>query len=93
MRSEDGSYLVDGSAEIKKVELLYNKDVEADDFTTIAGLLINEMGHVPAVGEKLEFKGLQFEVVEADSQRVNRVRLRQIEDPASGSNKYEPVEG
>jgi putative hemolysin len=78
-RSEDGSYLVDGSAEIKKVELLYNKDVEADDFTTVAGLLINELGHVPAVGEKLEFKGLQFEVLEADSQRVSRVRLRRID--------------
>lgn len=78
-RSEDGSYLVDGSAEIKKVELLYNKDVEADDFTTVAGLLINELGHVPAVGEKLEFKGLQFEVIEADSQRVSRVRLRRID--------------
>ncbi|MGA9771061.1 MAG: hemolysin family protein [Blastocatellia bacterium] len=93
VRSEDGSYLVDGSAEIKKVELLYNKDVEADDFTTVAGLLINELGHVPAVGEKLEFKGLQFEVIEADSQRVNRVRLRQMEDPAGSSNKYEPLEG
>jgi magnesium and cobalt exporter, CNNM family len=75
--SEDGSYLVDGSAEIKKVELLFDRDVEADDFTTVAGLLINELGHVPAVGEKLEFKGIQFEVVEADNQRVNRVRLRQ----------------
>lgn len=80
VRGEDGSYLVDGSAEIKKVELLYDKDVEADDFTTVAGLLINELGHVPAVGEKLEFKGLQFEVVEADSQRVNRVRLRRIDE-------------
>jgi magnesium and cobalt exporter, CNNM family len=79
VRSEDGSYLVDGSAEIKKVELLYNKEVEADDFTTVAGLLINELGHVPAVGEKLDFKGLQFEVVEADNQRVNRVRLRRID--------------
>lgn len=80
VKGDDGSYLIDGSAEIKKVELLFNKDVEADDFTTIAGLLINELGHVPAVGEKLELKGLQFEVVEADNQRVNRVRLRLIEE-------------
>jgi putative hemolysin len=84
VQGEDGSYLVDGSAEIKKVELLYNKDVEADDFTTVAGLLINELGHVPVVGEKLEFKGLQFEVVEADGQRVTRVRLRSIDKGESG---------
>ncbi|HWN98735.1 MAG TPA: hemolysin family protein [Blastocatellia bacterium] len=81
---EDGSYLVNGSAEIRKVELLFDREVEADDFTTVAGLITNELGHVPAVGEKLEFKGLLFEVVEADSKHVNRVRLREIDEPAAG---------
>ncbi|HXG68030.1 MAG TPA: hemolysin family protein [Blastocatellia bacterium] len=87
VRAEDGSYLVEGSAEIRKVELLYDKEVEADDFTTVAGLIIKEMGHVPAVGEKLEFKGLQFEVVDANSKRINRVRLRAIEDVESGKQQ------
>jgi len=50
----DGSYLIAGSAEIRKVEMLYNKEVEADDFTTVAGLIINELGHMPVVGEKLD---------------------------------------
>jgi putative hemolysin len=84
VQAEDGSFLVDGSAEIRKVELLYGKEVEADDFTTIAGLIISELGHVPTIGEKLDFKGLQFEVVEADSKRVNRVRLRRLEGAADG---------
>jgi putative hemolysin len=84
VREEGGSYLIDGSAEIRKVELLFDREVEADDFTTVAGLIINELGHVPAVGEKLEFKGLQFEVVEADNKHVNRVRLSRIDEPASG---------
>ena len=44
VKEQDGSYLVDGSAEIRKVELLYNKEVQADDFTTVAGLLISELG-------------------------------------------------
>ncbi|HLG14868.1 MAG TPA: hemolysin family protein [Blastocatellia bacterium] len=79
VKADDGSYIVDGSAEIRTIELLYGRELEADDFTTLAGLIINELGHVPAVGEKLEFKGLQFEVVDADSRRVNRVRLRAAE--------------
>jgi CBS domain containing-hemolysin-like protein len=78
-RAEDGSYLVDGRAEIRKIELLYDREVEADDFTTVAGLIINELGHVPAAGEKLEYKGLRFEIIDSDGQRVNRVRLRPIE--------------
>jgi len=28
IRTEDGSYLIDGSAEIRKVELLYDKEIE-----------------------------------------------------------------
>ncbi|HET9533163.1 MAG TPA: hemolysin family protein [Blastocatellia bacterium] len=84
VKSEDGSYIVDGSAEIRKVELLYDKEVEADDFTTVAGLIINELGHMPSVGEKVECKGLQFEVIDADSKRVNRVRLRSVDQPETG---------
>jgi CBS domain containing-hemolysin-like protein len=82
--TEDGSYLVDGRAEIRKVEVLFDREVEADDFTTVAGLIINELGHMPTVGEKLEFKGLEFEVIDADNKRVNRVRLRAASQEGGG---------
>jgi len=82
VESEQGSYLIDGGTEIRKIELLYDRELEADDFTTVAGLMINQLGHVPETGEKLDFKGLRFEVVEADGKRVNRVRLNRIEAPA-----------
>jgi CBS domain containing-hemolysin-like protein len=84
VKGEDGSYLVDGAAEIRKVELLFDKEIEADDFTTVAGLIINELGHVPGVGEKLQYKGLEFEVAEADSRRISRVRLRPIQSDDQG---------
>jgi len=87
IQTEDGSYLIDGSAEIRKVELLFDQEVEADDFTTVAGLIIKQLGHVPAAGEKLDFKGLRFEVVDADGKRVSRVRLRSIDQPATGQNQ------
>jgi putative hemolysin len=79
----DGSYVLDGSTEIRVVEDLFDKEVEADDFTTIAGLLITTMNRVPAVGEKVEFKGIAFEVIDADNKRVNRVRLQAVESLAA----------
>jgi CBS domain containing-hemolysin-like protein len=85
--AEDGSYVLDGSAEIKIVEELFDKEVEADDFTTIAGLMITEMNRVPAEGEKLRFKGIEFEVLEGDGQRVNKVRLRSIEQPEGNESE------
>jgi putative hemolysin len=75
-KMDDGSYLVDGGTEIEKVELIFDKELEAHEFTTVAGLVINELGHLPAVGEKLRFNGLEFEVADADNRRINKVKLQ-----------------
>ena len=55
-------------------------EIEADDFTTIAGLVISEKGYVPHAGERLTFRGLDVEVLEADDRRINRLRLRRAEE-------------
>ena len=85
--AEDGSYILEGGTEIKIVEDLFDKEIEADDFTTIAGLIINVMNRVPAEGEKLEFKGLEFEVLESEGQRVNKVRIRVIKQQGVGESE------
>ena len=73
----DGSYEVLGSTEIGKIERLFDMEIEDDDFTTIAGLVINESGKVPAAGERLTIRGLEVEVIEADDRRILRLRVRQ----------------
>jgi CBS domain containing-hemolysin-like protein len=76
VESVEGSYDVLGSTQIGKIERLFDMEIEADDFTTIAGLVINESGKVPAVGELRIFRGLEVEVLEADERRIIRVRVR-----------------
>jgi putative hemolysin len=72
----DGAYEVLGSTEIGKIERLFGVEIEDDDFTTIAGLVINESGKVPRSGEHLTFHGLDVEVLEADERRIGRLRLK-----------------
>ncbi|HXQ71509.1 MAG TPA: hemolysin family protein [Pyrinomonadaceae bacterium] len=72
----DGFYEVPGSTEIGKIEQVFDMEIEADDFTTIAGLVINERGTVPNVGERFEIRGLEVEVLEADERRISRLRVR-----------------
>src|SRR6195256_1517457 len=72
----DGSYEVMGSTEIGKIERLFDMEIEDDDFTTIAGLVINEAGKVPHTGDHLTFRGLEIEVLEADDRRISRLRVR-----------------
>lgn len=80
VEASDGYYDVPGSTEIGKIERLFEMEIEDDDFTTIAGLVISESGYVPRAGEHLNFRGLDVEVLEADDRRINRLRLRRAEE-------------
>ena len=52
---------------------------------------------MPAVGERIEFAGIEFEVADAYAHRVNRVRLRAVDETAASAETEvqgrEPVEG
>jgi len=76
VQEPDGSYIVPGSTEIGKIERIFDMEIEDDDFTTIAGLVINEQGKVPDVGEQLNIRGLGVEVLDADERRINRLRVK-----------------
>ncbi len=80
MEAGEKSYNVLGSTEIGKIERLFDIEIEADDFTTIAGLVINESGKVPPVGERLSLRGLEVEVLEADERRIGRLRVTKAEE-------------
>jgi putative hemolysin len=72
----DNSYEVLGGTEIGKIERLFDVEIEADDFTTIAGLVIAEKGSVPRTGERLSLRGLEVEILEADEKRIGRLRVK-----------------
>ena len=76
VEAEDGYYEMPGSTEVGKIERLFDFEIEDDDFTTIAGLVINEEGRVPPSGTRLTFRGLDVEVLEADERKIGRLRLR-----------------
>ncbi len=80
IEGKDGYYDVLGSTEIGKIERLLNMEIEDDDFTTIAGLVTSESGYVPKKGEKLNFRGLDLEILKADAKRIQTLRLKKINE-------------
>lgn len=81
----DGTVLADGRVDIEDYEERYGNlltDSERqEDIDTLAGLVVTLAGRVPAVGEVIAHgSGTQFEIVEADTQRIMRLRVRR---PAS----------
>ncbi len=81
----DGSYIVPGNFELDQLEDLFDDSVAlplAEDYesTTVGGLVTEEAGHIPFPGEVIELAGLRLEVLEASHRRVDRVRVRPVED-------------
>ncbi|MDQ3714285.1 MAG: hemolysin family protein [Acidobacteriota bacterium] len=69
-------YDVLGSTEIGKIERLFDMEIEDDDFSTIAGLVTSEAGYVPKIGETLNIRGLDVEILQGDEKRLTLLRLR-----------------
>jgi len=75
LEQPDGTFLVKGTTDVRKLELFFHTELESDDFTTVAGLILKHLDHLPAIGEGIEYKGFRFEVVDADTRRIRTVRL------------------
>jgi len=75
MKESENTYVVAGQTELAKIDDELHVDVEARDYSTVAGLVITQLGHVPRPGERVSKNGLTFEVVEANQRTVIKVRL------------------
>ncbi len=80
---EDGFYDLPASFELSKIEKLFDIEIDEEDVSTIAGLVISETGYVPVEGEKLTINGLEVEILVADDKRIHRLRVRRVPEPES----------
>jgi putative hemolysin len=78
VQREDGSWLVDGIMPLVEVKDLLKTPAipEPAGITTVAGLVVVELGHIPAVGDAIEIAGLRFEVVDMDGARIDKLLVR-----------------
>lgn len=75
----DGSYLLDGVLSIKDAnEQLSLELPEHADYNTLAGLILDRLGHIPVAGEELNAGGAIFSVDKVVAHRILRVRARTL---------------
>ena len=80
IEGKDGYFDVLGSTEIDNIERLFDVDLEDEEYTTIAGLVVTEAGYVPKPDEKLNLRGLDIEILKADEKKIHLLRLRKMPD-------------
>ncbi|HIW19763.1 MAG TPA: CBS domain-containing protein, partial [Candidatus Alistipes pullicola] len=85
---EDGSFLIDG--QIPFYDFLAHFDMEdlynEFNYNTLSGLILEELEHIPQTGEKLSWRNFDFEIVDMDAARIDKV-LVSLKKP-----EEEPVE-
>ena len=73
----DGSCLIDGFFEIEKLERqlpgFVPPDGAGDEFQTVAGWFLTRLSRVPEEGAMIKYSGWVFEIVDMDSNRVDKV--------------------
>jgi CBS domain containing-hemolysin-like protein len=71
----DGSLLIDGMMPAREAfeRLDLSETPDSDDFNTLAGYVIFQLGRIPAAGDAFEAGGWRFEVVDMDGRRVDKV--------------------
>jgi putative hemolysin len=77
---DDSSWLVDGGMSIDDVErLLKGGNMRSgDDYTTLAGFVLAQLGHLPTTGESFRWRGLRFEVVDMDGRRIDKLLIQRL---------------
>ncbi|MGB8214160.1 MAG: hemolysin family protein [Anaerolineales bacterium] len=74
---QDGSWLLDGmlpNDEFKEIFNLRHLPAE-EEYETLGGFVMLQMGRIPQVSDQFEWNGLCFEVVGMDDKRVDKVQV------------------
>ncbi|MBI5948876.1 MAG: HlyC/CorC family transporter [Chloroflexi bacterium] len=72
--SED-EVVLDASTTTDVLKDLFQYEVDSEDFDTVGGFLIHELGRLPAVGDEVQVDGLSLRVLSMSGRRVRRLRV------------------
>lgn len=77
---DDASWLIDGRMAIDDVERLLGSGNmrSGDDYTTLAGFVLAQLGHLPTTGENFRWRGLRIEIVDMDGRRIDKLLIHRL---------------
>ncbi len=73
----DGTFLIDAQIPfydfLHKVEKTEWMNDDEHDFDTLAGFILHELKEIPKTGDKMIWRGFEFEIVDMDKHRIDKV--------------------
>jgi len=77
---EDGTWLVDGHYSLHDFLTYFELDELINDYevTTVSGLIMTELAHIPKEGEKLIWQKMELEVIDMDGVKIDKVMVKAL---------------
>ena len=75
------TYAVPALTRIEEFNATFGTRFSNDEFDTIGGLVLHELGRMPRRGEAIQIGGLELKVTRADRRRIETLRVTTQRDP------------
>ena len=75
---DNGDIRVKGITELEQFNQTIGTQFAIEDIDTVAGLVIQHLGRVPKIGERIIIDGIEFEVQRADPRQIHVLLARQL---------------
>lgn len=72
---KEDEYVIDGSAKLDDISDLVGVNMESEEFDSVGGLIIGELGRFPDEKEEVMLNNIRFVVEEVDKNRIKKVRM------------------
>lgn len=77
VKRDDGTYLVDAQIPFYDFLTRFEKSAwineESQEYDTLAGCILDELERIPQPGDKMEWKGFNFEIMDMDGHRIDKI--------------------
>ena len=86
---DEDSFEVDGTLSVGELEELLDTELPEGDYDTVAGFVLDQLGHIPEEGEEaaVQFENLTFTVTEMDDLRIENILVKRASEEATESEE------
>jgi putative hemolysin len=70
--------IVDARVGIDDLSEMFDVQIKKNDFDSIGGFIINELGRIPSVGDNVRVNGISLKVLSVAGRRIKKVRVTKL---------------
>jgi len=71
----DNTYSVNARIELEELRESLGIEIPEGDYETLAGFILNQLGHIPRRDESFEYNGIKFIITRATKRKIEWVRI------------------